>query len=274
MRTLKITYLCYYPGQDAHFLQASFLTDETAILEIPGYDLTSDVVLPVYRYLLNEGKDLLIYGPIGPSRKRRAMINVLRQYAPCYVEACYLAGMPDGQDNAISPPTLDEGFDDIQYISEHMIWGLLPIEHNLPYFELAKDIPELIALKDLEHDHPKHRETIGSHIQQTYRLALYHPDPAVAKDLAAIALMHDLGKLWTREYDPKKKYHTYINHPSVSACYAAAYWPIEKIVRLVKYHDLIRDPIPSVIAKVAPPGYEKDLDLARQFLEIDDLGRN
>jgi hypothetical protein len=231
-----LTFICGFPGTDLKSFTANFLDEQTVLFEyVDDKELSAKDFRDRVLALVAGRSRVLVCGPAGSSRRRRSFLKAIGGLAVAY----YLAGWPDHQTDwaGVVPPTKDEGFTDVFYLSKDILYLLVDLTKGLSHAELVREVPELGKLDHLDHDHPKHRETIGQHIDLAYRLTMA-AEGQRREILSAVALFHDLGKLYTRKYNAEKGHHTYNGHEDVSACIAAAYWPVELVVRMVKYHTL------------------------------------
>ena len=131
------------------------------------------------------------------------------------------------------------------------------------------NLVELNQLKNLPHDSPYHSEDIGAHIWRCYEEAFQAPEPE-RRDLVLLSVFHDIGKLAAREYNEKKGHSIYYGHDRNSAYLAACYGLEERLVRMVKYHQLPRDNIELARSYFSP----EDWTIMEHFLAIDASCRN
>ena len=107
----------------------------------------------------------------------------------------------------IDIPLFYEGFKHI-YIIRTDNYNYMPV---LLYQQYLYSIE-----KEYSQDNPYHEESLLEHHNTTCKyIADNYPNDYLA--LRLIASLHDIGKIYTREYDDNKKYYRYFNHEKISA---------------------------------------------------------
>lgn len=119
----------------------------------------------------------------------------------------------------------------------------MPISHTFLNFHeiVTQVIPELKPCVALSHDNPYHRHNIYEHCLSVTDLC-----DTTSFEIKMAALLHDIGKPDTREFNVEKGYYSYHGHPEVSANitesvlandFRCTVHEREMIHTLVKYHD-------------------------------------
>lgn len=127
------------------------------------------------------------------------------------IENCvYLDGQRDGtvgeevilnMVRGFQTPTMEEGFDDIKIMQQG-----------------AYELPLLMAALSKVSHHDRHHgnSTVLDHSLAIIRLIGIMPILSMAK-LVALAVVHDLGKIWTQSFDEEKQVTHFYGHENVSA---------------------------------------------------------
>lgn len=115
--------------------------------------------------------------------------------------------------HSIECPMYYEGFDEI------FLYNPFPNETKQEIQRLYK------YAENFEQGNPFHQETLGEHLSLTGEkmaniLSYNDTNSYIDGILLFVASFHDIGKLYTRNYNDKKGYYTYYNHQNVS-CYLA-----------------------------------------------------
>ncbi len=239
--------------------------------------------------LLRSGKDVILDDTnLIATRRRRLMHRIRSETDACsravfhcatYESCCQelnRRGFPVNEGSnwrlfrEATPPTFDEGFHEIVYERAARLREP-PLDQLLDFDSLfaAIDLPELNALKTLPHDSPYHSEDIGAHIWRCYEAAMQAP-VSQRRDLVLLSIYHDIGKLAAREFSEKKGHSIYHGHDRTSAYLSACYGLEERLVRMVKYHQLPRDNKELARSYFSP----QDWTIMDRFLEIDGSCRN
>ena len=125
------------------------------------------------------------------------------------------------------PPHTSEGFDSIKYVFPDGIQKREPYEW-------------VESVKDFDQENPHHCLTLGGHCRAT---AAYVGRVSTNNILKTAALLHDLGKEYTKVFFDKKGNPTkdahYYNHHNVGSYEAMFFLPedeIEEVTNLIYYH--------------------------------------
>lgn len=99
-------------------------------------------------------------------------------------------------------PMIQEGFNHIEII--------YPDEYNsLKYYKYLKELYE--ESKNTEQGNPNHKLTIGNHMDKTFNNLIASSYPTTY-EICIATFYHDIGKIFTKEYNEKKGYYTYYGH--------------------------------------------------------------
>ena len=102
-------------------------------------------------------------------------------------------------------PQLSEGFDEINFV-----WN-----YNINDFKIDE---ALVDMKDISHGCPHHTNSIGVHMFNCGKeLKKLVNDDISYRNLYIASQIHDIGKPFTKEYNPKKGHFTYYQHQFVGA---------------------------------------------------------
>lgn len=146
-----------------------------------------------------------------------------------------------------SVPTYDEGFDYIFY--HHYIDNTGDvydiINNGLENYDIfsAKFEKAFGVDVNMPHDNPHHKETIGEHIYSVIKqIEKSDFDNNIVKRwLLFAALLHDVGKYYTKQYKEEKGHYVFYNHENISSQVAACCISNDFILRIVKYHMLVHN---------------------------------
>ena len=108
----------------------------------------------------------------------------------------------------IEIPTYDEGWDEIEFIT-----------NNDTCLNISNEVfTKMELLPSIMHDNPHHKESVKEHIYQAILIAKSDNYIYGRKDeLCTLAEYHDLGKFFTKRYNKEKGFSQFIGHANVSA---------------------------------------------------------
>jgi len=191
---------------------------------------------------LSEGKNV-IYDACNISYKRR--MEFLRQinYIKCGKE-CWLFATPyndcvledNKRERSVGQEVITKMYKNFYVPQYYEGWDNIKIVWNFKNtnFDIVAYLAEL---DEINQETPYHTLTIGEHMDSTYDKLKNLTDN---HKLMVVAQIHDIGKLFCKEYNEKKGYCTYYQHHLVGAYDALFYlkknkWNDNEILEMCNY---------------------------------------
>ena len=168
--------------------------------------------------LLKSGKNVVLNTPCIKRKQRTRIINTIKQQCKnpvtykCVIltsdqkhSLAYDADTLDEEVNAFSCPQFEEGWDKIEILKQSYL----------------EDTDVLNKMYNFDQENRHHKYTLGAHcvdLASRYEVG----DPR-----RYAGLWHDVGKLWTKQYDEEKQAH-YFNHENWSVCWVLSHHKLVK----------------------------------------------